>query len=222
VGNPVLDAVKAHVANNQSGDRNPPNSEAPWIALLPGSRKQELKRIIPLMIKIIQRFPGHQFAVAAVNNLDHSLYQEMKDLPNVKLVFEDTYNLLQNSSAAIVTSGTATLETALFKVPQIVVYKANGFSYWLAKRLVNVKFISLVNLIANREIVKEMIQSEASPNNVAQELSKILEDKNYRSDMLQGYDQIIKILDTGSASENTAKLMMKYLQAEIVNLKSSI
>ncbi|HKZ36584.1 MAG TPA: hypothetical protein VJ184_02960, partial [Chryseolinea sp.] len=86
----------------------------------------------------------------------------------------------------------------------------------------NVKFISLVNLIANREVVKEMIQSEASPNNVAQELTRILEDKNYRSDMLQGYDQIIKILDTGSASENTAKLMMKYLQAEIVNLKSSI
>jgi lipid-A-disaccharide synthase len=211
VGNPVLDAVKAHVASNASGGGNSSNSDARWIALLPGSRKQELKRIIPLMIKIIQRFPEHQFAVAAVNNLDQSLYREMKDLPNVKLIFEDTYNLLLNSSAAIVTSGTATLETALFKVPQIVVYKANGLSYWLAKGLINVKFISLVNLIAGREVVKEMIQSEASPNNVAQELARILEDKNYRRDMLLGYDQIIKTLDTGSASENTAKLMMKYL-----------
>ncbi len=164
------------------------------------------------MIKVIQRFPNHQFAVAAVNNLDQSLYQEMKDLPNVKMVFEDTYNLLQNTSAAIVTSGTATLETALFKVPQIVVYKANGLSYWLAKRLINVKFISLVNLIAGKEVVKEMIQSDASPNNVAQELTRILEDKNYRSEMLKEYDQIITTLDTGSASENAAKLMMKYLR----------
>jgi len=222
VGNPVLDAVKAHIAAHGAVGKIVPRSEVLPIALLPGSRKQELKRIIPLMKTVIQGLPHHSFAVAAVNNLDPSLYQGIKDLPNVKLVFEDTYNLLQNASAAIVTSGTATLETALFKVPQIVVYKASGLTYWLVKRLVRVKFISLVNLIAGKEVVKEMIQSEANPQNVADELKRILEDKNYRSLMLQGYDQIIKILDTGSASENTARLMMKYLRPEIVNLKSSI
>jgi len=210
VGNPVLDAVKSHVADNKVAA----NGQVPrtCIALLPGSRKQELKRIIPLMIKVVKKFPDQSFAVAAVNNLDQSFYEELKTLKNVELVFEDTYNLLQNSSAAIVTSGTATLETALFRVPQIVVYKANALTYWLAKGMIKVKFISLVNLIAGREVVKEMIQSEANPDSVAQELGRILNDKQYRSTILEGYDQIIKILDTGSASENTARLMVRYLE----------
>ena len=211
VGNPVLDAVKAHVADSQEKPKNNLLTNGPFIALLPGSRKQELKRIIPLMAKVVKRFPNHQFAVAAVNNLDQSWYQDLKNFQNVRLIFEDTYNLLQHSTAAIVTSGTATLETALFKVPQIVVYKANAVSYWLAKRLINVEFISLVNLIAGREIVKEMIQSEANPDNLSQELKRILEDDMYRGKMIDGYDQIIKILDTGSASENAARLMVGYL-----------
>jgi lipid-A-disaccharide synthase len=212
VGNPVLDAVKAHVADSKPVAGNKLQQDKDFIALLPGSRKQELKRIIPMMIKVVKKFPDHAFAVAAVNNLDQSFYEELKALKNVRLVFEDTYNLLQNSSAAIVTSGTATLETALFKVPQIVVYKANAISYWLAKGLVKVKFISLVNLIAGREVVKEMIQSAANPDSVAQELDRILSDTNYREKMLEGYDQIIKTLDTGSASENAARLMSGYLK----------
>jgi lipid-A-disaccharide synthase len=210
VGNPVFDAVKTHL----DGGKNykPLEVEAPLIALLPGSRKQELKRIIPLMAAIAKRFPTYQFAVAAVDDFDRSTYDELEKLQNVQLVFEDTYNLLQQSHAAVVTSGTATLETALFKVPQIVVYKANIISYWLAKRLVQVKFISLVNLIARREVVKEMIQSEASPGNVSTELNRLLKDDTYRSKIISGYEEIIKILDTGSASENTAKLMVGYLK----------
>ena len=207
VGNPVLDAVKVHVVDSKATADQPE-----YIALLPGSRKQELKRIIPLMARVANKFPDHTFAVAAVNNLDPSFYEELKTLKNVRLVFEDTYNLLQNSTAAIVTSGTATLETALFKVPQIVVYKANVLSYWLAKGLVKVKFISLVNLIAGREVVKEMIQSEASPEKVSEELNRILHDATYRTKILEGYDQIIKTLDTGSASENAAGLMVGYLK----------
>jgi lipid-A-disaccharide synthase len=212
VGNPVLDAVKAHVAERSD---NSPQKEKTTIALLPGSRKQELKRIIPLMAKVALRFPDRQFAVAAINNLDQSLYHEIKDLPNVKLVFEDTYNLLQNSTAAIVTSGTATLETALFRVPQIVVYKANPISYWLAKGLIKVTYISLVNLIAGKEVVKEMIQSDANPENVSLELSKILNDAGYRTKILDGYNQIIHTLDTGSASENAARLMTSYLKGVV-------
>jgi lipid-A-disaccharide synthase len=130
-------------------------------------------------------------------------------------MFEDTYNLLQKSRAAIVTSGTATLETALFRVPQVVVYKANALSYWAAMRLIKVKFVSLVNLIAGREVVREMIQSEATPDNVAAELSRILNDTNYRTSMIEGYDQIIKTLDTGSASENAARLMVSYLKGNL-------
>lgn len=212
VGNPVLDAVKEHVANSHISSESQWQTKSSVVALLPGSRKQELKRIIPLMARVVRKFPDYQFAVAAVNNFDKSWYQELGNLPNVKLVFEDTYNLLLNSSAAIVTSGTATLETALFKVPQIVVYKANEISYLLAKLLVKVRFISLVNLIAGKEIVKEMIQSEANPENVSVELEKILSDNDYRRKMLDGYEQIIKILDTGSASENTARLMVQYLK----------
>jgi lipid-A-disaccharide synthase len=211
VGNPVLDAVKSHLPDKDFLTRNQFSNQAPFVALLPGSRKQELKTILPLMAKVALRFPDNQFAVAAVNNLDKSLYQEISSLKNVKLIFEDTYNLLQNASAAIVTSGTATLETALFKVPQIVVYKANMVSYWLAKFLVKVPYISLVNLIAGKEVVKEMIQSEANPESVTDELKRILNDNTYRQSMLDGYDQIIKTLDTGSASENAATLMIGYL-----------
>ena len=212
VGNPVLDAVKAHVADSKLMSDGKTRGNESFIALLPGSRKQELKRVIPIMIKVAKQFPSHTFAVAAVNNLDQSFYEELKGLKNVKLVFEDTYNLLQNSRAAIVTSGTATLETALFKVPQIVVYKANALTYWLAKGMIKVKFISLVNLIAGREVVREMIQSEANPESIAQELNRILVDTNYRAKILEGYDQIIKTLDTGSASENAARLMSGYLR----------
>ena len=212
VGNPVLDAVKEHVAGNKSAIANNSPVEQSFIALLPGSRKQELKRIIPLMIKVVKKFPNHNFAVAAVNNLDQAFYEELKTLTNVKLVFEDTYNLLEKASAAIVTSGTATLETALFRVPQIVVYKANALSYWLAIGLIKVKYISLVNLIADRDIVKEMLQSEADPESVSQELNRILTDTTYRDKMLEGYEQIIQALDTGSASENAARLMLGYLK----------
>ncbi len=209
VGNPVLDAVKAHISLNER--RAPSSFHLGTIALLPGSRTQELKRIIPLMAEVIRKFPAYKFSVAAVSNLNPSLYDEVCNLKNVELVFEDTYNLLQQAVAAIVTSGTATLETALFKVPQIVVYKANAISYWLAKFLIKVEFISLVNLVAGREVVKELIQSEASLENVSTELNSILTDGAYREKMLAGYDEIIEILDTGSASENAARLMGEHL-----------
>lgn len=211
VGNPVLDAVKAHAEDRQFIVRHQLQKEAPYVALLPGSRKQELKRIIPLMAEIARKFPQYQFVVAAVNNLERSLYQSLEGLQNVSLVFEDTYNILLNATAAIVTSGTATLETALFKVPQVVVYKANVISYWLAKRLIKVPFISLPNLIAGEEVVKELIQTDAAPDRLSQELSRLMEDNTYRKTITKQYDEIIRKLDTGSASENAAALMVRYL-----------
>lgn len=212
VGNPVLDAVKMHVLDPDFLSRNQLTGDQNYIALLPGSRKQELNRIIPLMAKIVKLFPERHFAVAAVNNLDRSMYDELTNFRNVTLVFEDTYNLLSHARAAIVTSGTATLETALFRIPQIVVYKASPISYFVGKQLVKVKFISLPNLIAGKEVVKEMLQSNANPNNVLKELNRILTDHDYNNKMLQGYDDIIRMLDTGSPSDNTAKLIAKYME----------
>lgn len=220
VGNPVLDAVKAHVADNQFMSKNNLPPKGAFVALLPGSRKQELKRIIPLMANVARKEPNRLFGVAAVNNLDRSLYKEISDLSNVRLIFEDTYNLLLHSSAAIVTSGTATLETALFRVPQVVVYKAHAISFWIAKLLIKVQFISLVNLIAGKQVVKEFIQSEANPDAVTKELNMMLGDKTYRDNMLEGYNQVIKILDTGSASENAARLMVNYLNE--INIKEPV
>lgn len=218
VGNPVLDAVKAHTADDQFVVKNQLPAKEQFIALLPGSRKQELKRIIPLMAEVVRKLPSRTFGVAVVNNLDRSLYKEVSELSNAKLIVEDTYNLLLHSSAAIVTSGTATLETALFRVPQVVVYKASGPSYWVAKQMIQVPFISLVNLIAGKEVVKEMIQSDASPESVSKELNMILEDKIYRNNMLEGYDEVIRILDTGSASENAARLMVNHLTTAKVSV----
>lgn len=213
VGNPVLDAVKAHIPDSEFLSRYGFNSEMPLVALLPGSRKQELKTIIPVMTDVVRKYPSLQFAVAAVGNLDQAMYGALHELPNVKFVFEDTYNLLLHAKAAIVTSGTATLETALFRVPQVVVYKTSIITYQIGKWIIKVPYISLVNLIADKEVVKEMIQGDANPETVSMELDRLLNNLPYRNNMLANYDEIIRILDIGSASENTAKLMVRYLQA---------
>jgi lipid-A-disaccharide synthase len=213
VGNPVLDAVKAHTHDAQFLERNSLAGKEPLVALLPGSRRQELRTIIPLMAAVVAKYPMYHFAVAAVSNLEKELYAPLRQYPNVTFIFEDTYNLLQHATAAIVTSGTATLETALFRVPQVVVYKTtSSISYWLLKQIIKVDYISLVNLIAGKEVVKEMIQGKANPEDVSEELIRMLDNASYRANMLQEYDQIIRILDTGSASDNAAKLMTQYLR----------
>lgn len=212
VGNPVLDAVKAHQQDKNFLSKTNLNSTTPIIALLPGSRKQELLRIIPVMREVITKFPELQFAVATVNNLEKNLYSSLSEFNNVRLVEEDTYNLLLNAHAAIVTSGTATLETALFKVPQIVVYKAAPLTYSFVKMVIKVRFISLVNLIADREVIKELIQDDANLENIAKELNAIISDGSYRNKILKDYDTIFELLDTGSASETAARLMVHYLK----------
>jgi lipid-A-disaccharide synthase len=213
VGNPVLDAVKAHHPDSEFLKKNRLITDKPIIALLPGSRKQELKTILPLMTEVVKRFrKDYMFGVAAVDNLDQQMYEEISGYENVRMIHEDTYNLLLHAKAAIVTSGTATLETALFRVPQIVVYKANSISYFIGKRMITVDFISLVNLIAGKEVVKEMLQGDANSGSVSLELKRLLHDKQYREEMIENYDNIIKILDTGSASENAARLMTQYLK----------
>jgi lipid-A-disaccharide synthase len=212
VGNPVLDAVKAHQPDGNFLSKNRLNADSRIVALLPGSRKQELLSILPVMKEVIQKFPDYQFAVAAVNNLERELYDPLTEFFNVRLVEEDTYNLLLHANAAIVTSGTATLETTLFRVPQIVVYKTGVMSYAVAKMVVQVPFISLVNLIAGKEVVKEFIQGDATLANISVELKGLLALGSYRERVLSEYEEVINQLDAGgSASENAASLMVEEL-----------
>lgn len=212
VGNPVLDAIKAHQQHSSFKQQHGINQDKKIVALLPGSRQQELKKITPLMAGVASQNTDLQFIVAAVSNLNRDLYHGLKNLPNVKFVNDASYDLLSVADAAIVTSGTATLETTLFRVPQVVVYKTSGLTYCIGKLLIKVPFISLVNLIADKEVVKEMIQKDASVEKVSAEINQILNDSSYRTKMLSNYDEIIRILDTGSASENTARLMLEYLK----------
>jgi lipid-A-disaccharide synthase len=142
--------------------------------------------------------------------LKPELYEPLRGFTNVKFIFESTYDLLQNSTAAVVTSGTATLETALFKVPQVIVYRTSSISYWIAKSLILVKYIGLVNLILDREVVRELIQDDFTADNVSRELQNVLGPKRQR--ILNDYDELYRILDIGSASDNAAKLMVGYLR----------
>jgi lipid-A-disaccharide synthase len=211
VGNPVLDAVRAHQPDEAFLERENLVGEKPIVALLPGSRRQELELIIPAMADVARKNPMYRFVVASIDNLNPALYADLRALTNVSFVNNKTYDLLLHSRAAVVTSGTATLETALFHVPQVVVYRASFVSYLLAKMVIKVPYISLVNLIAGREVVKELIQGEANESAISSELSRLI-DGDRRQVVKEGYREIVRLLDTGSsASENAAKLMVYYM-----------
>src|SRR5690606_11737774 len=213
VGNPVLDAVRAHTHDEQFSRKEGFSNDKPVIALLPGSRRQELQRIIPLMEEVVRRYPSYQYAVAAVDNLEPSLYGNLRTMANVRFVYNKTYDLFRHATAAIVTSGTATLETALFRVPQLVVYKASPWSYFLGRLGVKVPHISLVNLSAGREVVRELIQGDANPADTGAELQRLIQGDR-RKNVLDGYEEVARVLDAGdSASENAARLMVRYLRS---------
>ena len=205
VGNPLLDEIakfKPHDFFHQKNDLN----YQPIIALLPGSRKQEVNNMLDTMVGVIPKFPNAQFVIAGVKNLDAALYQPALDL-GVKIVFDQTYDLLHHSTAAVVTSGTATLETALFRVPQVVVYKTSGISYAIAKHLIKVPYISLVNLIAEKEVVKELIQGDMSVEKVSAELNTILTSTARKAEIFDAYTEIKDKLGDQKASIEVAKLV---------------
>ncbi len=209
VGNPVLDAIRSH----RTEKIEVRNGKKEIVAILPGSRKQEVENVITLMPEIIQAYPQIHFVIAAVDNLDNDIYKIAENYENVELIYGKTYDLLAQSKAPIVTSGTATLETALLKIPQVVIYKTSSISYHIGKRLIRVGYISLVNLIANKPVVKELIQNDLNIDNLKMELSLLISDEDYRSRIIEDYDNIYSTLDVGSASENTAHLITKYLSA---------
>lgn len=210
VGNPVVDAVIQFDPDHQFLNKLEIESEN-LVAVLPGSRKQELIQMIPILKPVIEKFESFHFLVAKVDSVPQELYASLEKLPNVTMVLNRTYDILHVVKAAIVTSGTATLETALFNVPQVVCYKTDAFSYFIGKRLVSVEFISLVNLIAGRKVVEELLQADCKPEKIATELQMLFEDGG-RNGIQKGYKEIKDILGTGSASEKAASTMVRYLE----------
>ncbi|WP_396193019.1 lipid-A-disaccharide synthase [Flavobacterium sp.] len=208
VGHPLIDAIHNRKIIDGNVFRKENNlDEKPIIAILPGSRKQEISKMLSLMLSVVNDFQDYQFVIAGAPSQEYSFYQQFLKGKNIKFVANKTYDLLSNSHAALVTSGTATLETALFKVPEVVCYKGSWVSYQIAKRIITLKYISLVNLIMDEEVVTELIQNECNPMKIKTELTKILEESN-RKKLREKYDELEQKLGGIGASEKTAKLIV--------------
>ena len=209
VGHPLLDAIAHRKPVDYDAFKAKNNlANKPIIALLPGSRKQEISKMLEIMLKMVTLFPEYQFVIAGAPSIDKSFYDSFITSPNVHLLLNKTYDLLTVSDAALVTSGTATLETALFKVPQVVCYKGNFISYIIAKQIIKLKYISLVNLILDKEAVTELIQSAFNTKRLQEELIKIL-DTPFRKKMFLDYYDLEQKLGGEGASKKTAQLIIK-------------
>lgn len=208
VGHPLIDAIHNRTSTDAASFRKENHlDEKPIIAILPGSRKQEISKMLTLMLSVVNDFPDYQFVIAGAPSQEYSFYETFLKGKNIKFISNETYNLLSHSYAALVTSGTATLETALFKVPEVVCYKGSWASYQIAKRIITLKYISLVNLIMDEEVVTELIQDDCNSAKIKAELSKILE-PNYRKVLLEKYNTLEQKLGGIGASEKTAHLIV--------------
>lgn len=212
VGNPLLDAIAAFKPDEdflQSNQLSP----KPIIALLPGSRKQEIKRLLPDMLQVINNFPDHQFVIAGAPSFNRNYYGPFLEGRNIPIVFNATYDLLSHAEAAIVASGTATLETALFHVPQVVIYKGGAISVAIARKVVTIKYISLVNLILDKLAVQELIQEDCNPERITDEIRPLLIGGNKRNAMLADYNALDKLMGQPGASARVADLILSYLES---------
>lgn len=209
VGHPLLDVI----SDEQQVPPLSIKSDKPIIALLPGSRKQEISTMLPIMLHIVPQFPHYQFVIGAAPSISSNFYESIltrHPQSGVKMVRGETYTLMKTAHAALVTSGTATLETALFNTPEVVCYKGSKVSYWIARRLVKIKYISLVNLILDRPLVKELIQQALNTQQLTQELRKILEGPD-RERILKGYTELKSKLGNKGASERLAEDIIQRL-----------
>lgn len=207
VGHPLLDNLTP---------TNSPNEKAKIIALLPGSRKQEIAVMLPEMLKVVGKFPDYKFVIAGAPSVDENFYRKYfaeKDSNSkaIQIVFGQTYSLLSKASAALVTSGTATLEAALIDVPEVVCYKGSGISFRIAKLLVNVKYISLVNIIMDRPVVTELIQNEMNAGNIENELRNLLENNQKIATMKKDFALLREKLGKGGASRRAAESIYKIM-----------
>lgn len=212
VGHPLLDEISKYNFEASKAEFLKENelSDKPIIAVLPGSRKQEVSKKLPIMVEALKGFDGYQIVVAGAPTLTPEFYASIDS--SITIVFNETYKLLANSDVAVVTSGTATLETALFKVPEVVCYKGSEISYRIAKRLIKVKYISLVNLIMDREVVKELIQKECNPILIREEVSRLINDKERSQQIEKDYNSLEELLGGGGASKKVAQSLLKTIR----------
>ena len=212
VGHPLIDAISDRpLIDPVKFQEEFSLDQRPIIAILPGSRKQEIRTMLKVMLTQVERFPDHQFVIAGAPSQPESMYKEIIGDRSVALIMNRTYDLLSVASAALVTSGTATLETALFKVPEVVCYKGNWISYQIAKRVIKLNYISLVNLILDKPAVTELIQGDFNPTSLNKALSNILDDYN-RALLFMDYYDLENALGGKGASEKTASLIVESLK----------
>ena len=211
VGHPLIDAIHARkVISHADFIKENKLDDKPIIAILPGSRKQEITKMLSVMLSVVGDFRGYQFVIAGAPSQEHDFYLPFLKNKNVHFLSNKTYDLLSHATAALVTSGTATLETALFKVPEVVCYKGSWASYQIAKRIITLKYISLVNLIMDKEVVTELIQEKCNTKNIKIELKKLLE-PSYRNQLLAEYEVLEQKLGGVGASKKTAQLIVRSL-----------
>lgn len=218
VGHPLLDVISqspySPLSDFLKENKLP---DKPIVALLPGSRHQEIQNMLPVMRDTAVRFPGLHFIIAGAPSAHKEWYENFLNHPNISIIYGKTYELLSHSSAALVTSGTATMEAALWGVPEVICYRASGLtgtiSYHLAKRLIGkkLKFIGIVNLVMEKEVVKELIQYQLTADNLSEELKKLMEDKTYRESILKNYKEINEKLGGPGASARAAKIISDFL-----------
>ena len=212
VGHPLIDAIHNRPETDAEQFKKENGlDERPIIALLPGSRKQEIAKMLSEMLAVMKDFPAYQFVIAGAPSQEFSFYQQFLTNDQVHFISNKTYDLLSIAHAALVTSGTATLETALFKVPEVVLYKGNWISYQIAKRVITLKYISLVNLIMDKEVVTELIQDDCNPKRIKSELEKLLNPES-RATLLKNYDELEEKLGGEGASAKTARLIIDSLK----------
>ncbi len=217
VGHPVLDECPVIVDEREGAADWKVNGGHPVVGLLPGSRREEIKNLLPFMLKsaeiIAQRYNGARFLLPLAPTLEAEYIQTFIDNSKVavEVIKDDIYKALSRCQAALVTSGTATLETAIMGIPMVVVYKGSPVSYWIARQLVNVPFISLVNLVAGQEVVKELIQNDVTAERLAHEALIILEDKEARKNMIEKMIHLRKNLGRGGASERVARIALEMM-----------
>ena len=209
VGHPMFDAIHHQNDTNYNFGLS---DDRPIIAVLPGSRKQEISKGLPIMIKVLQQFPQYRFIIAGLTSISPDLYKKYAEGVDIEIIYNKSTELLRIAKVALVTSGTATLEAALIGIPEVVCYKGNALSFFIAKNIVNIKYISLVNLIMDKFIVTELIQNELSPKNLKLEFEKLLFDEQYVQTMLNGFEELKTKLGGRGASEKAASLMYRYLR----------
>ncbi|GAB5399001.1 MAG: lipid-A-disaccharide synthase [Aureisphaera sp.] len=208
VGHPLIDAIsKRQQVDSETFRKEHHLDDRPIIALLPGSRKQEISKMLKVMLSVTEDFPDYQFVIAGAPSQEIEFYKQFTQDSDATFIQNKTYDLLSLSTAALVTSGTATLETGLYKVPQVVCYKGNRISYEIAKRIIKLKYISLVNLILDKPAVKELIQGEFNTKQLKEELSKILDDY-HRAVLFLDYYDLENALGGKGASKKAAALMV--------------